>query len=231
MMHYTVEDFVAADSCQKCCCQKLGLKPGTTSKVSVGYAPWVVPIGQLHCAPQFALEQQDTCPVSVGGNLPPQATSEIKFSTDVNALLENTLTAMISDPESMPLVFKVLPLYGAKYGKLDLLSDGTFSYMPMSNFKGEERFYVTASDGSNSVIFEVMIAVGFNPANMTATPHISIGPATVDNRYYIVSFAVTVSPAAQECEVWRLTVLQAALDCDCTCFTRTDCIDISVVKC
>jgi len=231
MMHFTVESFQPADSCQKCCCEKLGLTPGTTSKVSVGYAPWAVPIGQLHCAPQFALEPLETCPVAAGSNMPPQATAEVKFSTAVNALLENTLTAMISDPESVPLTFKLLPLHGPKYGKLDLNVDGTFSYMPMANFKGEERFYITASDGTNSVIFEVMIAVGISPAAMAATPHISVGPASVDNRYYIVSFAVTVSPAAAECEVWRLTVLQAALDCDCTCFTRTDCFDIRIVTC
>ena len=232
MRHFTVEDYTAVDAqCMKCCCQKLNLQPGTVTKVSVGYAPWAVPIGQLHCAPQFQIEQMDTCPVPVGSNAPPQATADVKFSTDVNALLENTLTNSISDPEATVLKFKALPLYGTKHGKLDLLEDGSFSYMPMSNYKGGDRFYFSASDGMKSVIFEAMIAVGIVTDTMVATPSISVGPATVDNRYFNVSFPVSVSPAANECEVWRLTVLQTAMDCSCTCFSRTDCFDIGITAC
>ena len=85
MMHFTVNDYQAINNCQKCCCEKLNLKPGTVNKVSVGYAPWAVPIGQLHCTPQFQIEQMDTCPLPVGSNLPPTMTADVKFSTTVNA--------------------------------------------------------------------------------------------------------------------------------------------------
>jgi hypothetical protein len=215
----------------KCCCQKLTLQPGTVTKVSVGYATWAVPIGQLHCAPQFQIELMDTCPTPVGNNVPPQIVSDPKFSVDVNTLLENTLTNMIRDPEQTPLKFKALPLYGAKHGKLDLQEDGAFSYMPMANYKGEDRFYASASDGQSSTVFEVMIGIGIDTDNIVATPHISVGPATVDNRYFNVSFPISVSPAADECEVWRLTVLQTAMDCACTCYSRTDCFDIGITAC
>jgi hypothetical protein len=232
MMHFTVEDYTAVDAtCQKCCCEKLNLKPGTVTKVSVGYAPWAVPIGQLHCTPQFQIEQMDTCPAPVGSNMPPQATSDVKFSTAMNAPLENTLTNMIIDPELAVLTFKLLTLYGPKHGKLDLRSDGSFTYLPSTNFRGEERFYVSASDGTNTTVFEVMIAVGIDAAAMIATPHVSVGPASVDSRFFNVSFPVIVSPAASDCEVWRLTVLQTAMDCDCVCFSRTDCFDVGIVKC
>jgi hypothetical protein len=232
MYHFTVENIEAANAgCFTCCCQKMALKPGTTTKVSVGYAPWAVPIGELHCTPQFMIEEMETCPVPVGDNMPPAAVADVKFSTPANAQLDSDLKLMIQDPEAVALTFKVLPLYGPKHGKLTLQPNGLFSYVPMNNFSGEERFYVSASDGANTAIFEVMIAVGIDPANMAATPHISIGPAVVDQRYFIVSFPITVSPAAQLCEVWRLTVLQAALDCDCICYTRTDCFDIGIAKC
>ena len=69
------------------------------------------------------------------------------------------------------------------------------------------------------------------PDHVIPAPHISIGPAVVDQRWFTVYFPVTVSPAASTCEIWRLTVLQAALDCDCTCYTRTDCFDIGIAKC
>lgn len=232
MMHFTVEDASAVDAtCAKCCCEKLSLKPGTITKVSVGYASWAVPIGQLHCGPQFQLELMDTCPPAAGSNMPPQATADIKFSTATDALLENTLTNMITDPEAATLTFKPLPLYGVKHGKLDLKPDGTFSYMPAPGYKGEDRFFVSASDGYNAPIFEVMIAVGVETSAVIATPHVSIGPPSVDGRYFTVSFPVIVTPSAQQCEIWRLTVLQAALDCDCTCFTRSDCFDIAIAKC
>jgi Bacterial Ig domain len=232
MYHFTVENIEASvNGCQTCCCEKLSLKPGTTTKVSVGYAPWAVPIGELHCPPQFMIEQMATCPVPVGDNMPPAAVSEVKFSTPMNAQLDNDLTVMIQDPEAVALTFKLLQLYGAKHGKLTLQPNGAFTYMPISNFVGEERFYVSASDGVNSVVFEVMIAVGIDPAAMAPMPHISIGPAVIDQRMYIVSFPVTMSPAAQQCEIWRMTVLQNAIDCDCNCYNRTDCFDIGVAKC
>jgi len=231
MMHFTVESFQPADSCQKCCCEKLGLKPGTTSKVSVGYAPWAVPIGQLHCVPQFALEQRETCPTQPSG--PAANTDPISYDVTVNTPINIDL-AMVIEPA--PLTFKVMPLYGPLHGKVQpvvaYVNDGKLTYTPAMNYTGPDRFFITATDASgHSKVFEVLIGVGVSGDTVVPTPHVSVGPASVDNRYYIVSFAVTVSPAAAECEVWRLTVLQAALDCDCTCFTRTDCFDIRIVTC
>jgi hypothetical protein len=232
MLHFTIQDQLSMNSgCHTCCCEKISLKPGTTSKVSLGYAPWAVPIGELHCTPQFQIEQMETCPVPVGDNMPPQAVSDVKFSTAKNALLENDLRNMIKDPELVALTFKTLPLYGPKHGKFVLDAVGTFAYMPSTNYVGEERFYVSASDGVNTAIFEVMIAVGIPVDTMIGTPSISVGPATVDQRYFTISFPVTVSPSAQLCEIWRLTVLQAAIDCSCDCYTRSDCFDIGIAKC
>ena len=34
----------STNGCVKCCCERIALKPGTTTKVSLGYAPWAVPI-------------------------------------------------------------------------------------------------------------------------------------------------------------------------------------------
>jgi hypothetical protein len=236
MLLFTVDaQDPAATGCQTCCCEKLALKPGTTSKVSVGYAPWAVPIGELHCKPQFQLELLDTCLPSLGSNLPPEVTSTdglVTFSTALNTLLNGDLKTKIADPEAAVLTFKPLPLYGPKHGKLTLYSTGLFDYDPTFNYVGEDRFWVSASDGTNDpVVFEVMIAVGVVATTMVATPKVSIGAPTVDQRYFVVSFPVTMSPAVAPCEVWRLTVLQGALDCSCACYSRADCFDIAVAKC
>lgn len=235
MYHFTVDQIEAANGCQTCCCQKLSFKPGTINKVTVGYASWAVPIGQLHCVPQFMIEPMPSCPPVASNNMPPQVThpgGTVTFYTGKNTHLDGDLRTQVTDLEGAIMEFKLLPLYGAKHGKLVLDKSGMFDYDPAWNYTGEERFYCSASDGTNPpTIFEVMIAVEIDAALMVPTPHVSVGPGQVDQRYFNVSFAVTVSPAAQECEVFRLTVLQGALDCECQCFQRTDCFDIGVKAC
>lgn len=235
MKQFTVDDdYEVIENCQVCCCKALTLQPGTTTKVSVGYAPWAVPIGRLHCVPQFQLERKDTCPVPVSSNLPPESLDDlIKFDTPINTEIDELLTVSITDPENDPLTFKPVAFYGPKHGKLVLESDGGFTYTPVANYVGEDRFFVSVTDGfSDPKLFEVQIAVGgYDATNSKATPHISVGSPSVDERYFTVSFPITVSPAVEMCEIWRLTVLQAALDCDCQCFTRSDCFDIRMGKC
>jgi len=237
MLHFTVDDQNAADAaCQKCCCEKLNLKPGTTSKVQIGYAPWAVPIGRLHCAPSFQIEPMETCAVPVASNnLPPAISSNdgmARFDTGKNVALNADLRTKVTDIDGDPITFKILPLYAPKHGKIVLDPAGPFTYTPAQLWTGEERFYASASDGKHEpFIFEVMIAVEIDAGTMVPTPHISIGPAVVDQRLYTVYFPVTMSPAAQPCEMWRLSVLQMALDCNCICFSRTDCFDIGVAQC
>lgn len=234
MLHFTVDADTAVDaSCQKCCCERINLKPGTTTKVSVGYAPWAVPIGQLHCTPQFMIEPMQTCLMPTPSNIPPASLtgSDIVLATPVNAAMTDSLASHIIDPEGLPLSFKALPFYTTKHGKLQLAEDGMFTYTPISNYKGPDSFFVTASDGPNQTVFEIMIAVGIPTSQVMPTPKISVGVATVDQRYFTVSFPVTLSPAVQDCEMWKLTVMQAALDCACDCYTRTDCFDIGVAGC
>ncbi|KRR21353.1 hypothetical protein CQ14_06805 [Bradyrhizobium lablabi] len=236
MMHFNIDDFQPINNgCQKCCCEKLSLEPGTTSKVSVGYATWAIPIGQLHCLPQFSLEQMNTCPVPASGNMPPRPNDNmIRFDTPVDTELADDLNGEVTDPEGDALTFKLLSLYGPQHGKLILDPGGTFTYTPNSGYKGGERFFVSVADGVNSpVVMEVFIGVGVASADADVTPHVSIDQAgvVVDQRYFTAAFPIKVSPAAQLCEVWRLTVLQGALDCDCTCYSRTDCFDIGIGKC
>jgi hypothetical protein len=236
MYHYTVENLQAANSsCIPCCCETVAIRPGTIDRLTVNYAPWSVPVGQLHCTPQFALEQMETCPAPIGGNLPPEISASdgmVRFNTGKNVKLVGDLRTKIKDPDGDTMSFKVLPLYAPKHGKLVLDSVGTFEYTPTSNFIGEERFYCSASDGQHSpFVFEVMIAVEIDAGTMVPTPHIVIGTPTVHKEYHTVSIPVGITPAAHPCEVWRLTVLQAAIDCGCDCYTRTDCFDIKVASC
>lgn len=238
MLYFTVDDDQPAqvDGCQKCCCWSSQFKPGTISKVGVNYAPWALQIGRLHCAPKFSLEQMQTCSTGAGADLPPRPADKVAFDTPVNTVLNGDLNTQVTEPESNPMTFKWIfnGAYGPDRGKLVLLADGTFTYTPDPNYTGPDRFYASASDGINApVVFEVIIGVGTPSANIPATPHVSIinDGVQVNDGLRLISFPVKVSPAAQLCEVWRLSIMQEALDCECNCFQRIDCLDMRIVKC
>jgi hypothetical protein len=231
MLQFMVDDLqpVSSTSCQACCCDKLSLQPGTTSRMSVGYATWAVPIGQLHCSPQFQIEAMETCTMPANGG--PVLTEQPHYDVEVDTPLPESLADWI-ETSGNPLAFKGLSLYGPKYGTVTIASSGDFTYTPSPQYTGADRFFASVTDGINPpLIFEVLIGVAVDSTTIKPTPHVSIGQASVDQQYYMVNFPVTISPAAQLCEIWRLTVLQAALDCDCQCYNRTDCFDIGIAKC
>src|SRR5262245_2855896 len=107
MFHFTVDSHqVTNDGCFVCCCERLSLVPGTTSKVSIVYAPWVLQIGTLHCEPQFVLQELETCRTLAGPNLPPQPQQDMaRFYTNIDSELTDDLKPKIVDPEGDPLVF------------------------------------------------------------------------------------------------------------------------------
>lgn len=230
MMHFTVDAYTPVDSCQRCCCERLNLVPGTTSKVTVGYAPWAAPIGRLHCVPQFAIEPLVTCPTQPSGpqlNDPP-----VVYDVTVNTPINIDLALAVTGATSYTLMSLYGPTQGTVKKMLPDVADGKFTYTPVNGYTGSDRFFVsTKDDANNTLVVEVLLGVGISGDTVTPTPPVSVGPASIDYRLYTASFAVSLSPAAKACDTWRLTVRQAALDCDCTCYTRNDCFDIGVAKC
>jgi hypothetical protein len=235
MYHFAVQNMEAASAgCATCCCERLALKPGTTTKMSIGYASWAVPIGRLHCGPSFDLEQKETCatstgaPQKIGGN-------NINFDTPMNTMLEGDLLTKVEDPDGNTMIFKALGLYGPKHGTLVLEPNGLFDYTPSPGYEGEDRFFFTATDETGkATTFEALIGVGATTAlSIKETPHVSVDlrSSNVNQQYYQSSFAITVAPTAELCEIWRLTVMQNAIDCECVCYNRTDCYDIEIAKC
>jgi hypothetical protein len=231
MLQFNIEDTVR-DSCQVCCCEQVTLKPGTTSRLTINYAPWAVPIGRLHCEPQFALEPMAACgtspgaPVKIGG-------ANVAFNTPLNTPLESDLKTMIEDPDGGSLTFKLIPFNGPTHGVVDIQSDGMFKYVPEGGYNGPERFFVSVTDKTDKTAsFEVLIGVGStSSANMKETPHVSVEAFTVNYAHYFITVAVKVTPNADPCEVWRLTAHMRAIDCNCICYDHQDCFDIRMSKC
>jgi hypothetical protein len=167
--------------------------------------------------------------------LPPQITPPmVAFDTPVNTGLSGNLGAQVTDPDGDPIAFKWVAGYGPSYGAVNVNGDGSFSYTPATSFTGIDRFYASASDGINPpVVFEVVIGVGSPSANASLTPHVAVVPdgVRINYNHHIIQFPITVSPAAQACEVWKMNVFQSAIDCECTTYRRTDCFDIRMRTC
>lgn len=226
---------VDPSGCVSCCCEMVALKPGETMPLRLNYAPWAVPIGALrglHCAPSVEVELKDTCPPPAGSNLPPSAPPQIRFDALVNTPLDGDLNTQVIDPEGDPLTFKPMALYAPKHGSLKLKSDGTFTYTPVQDYKGEDRFFFSVTDSINpAVVMEAMIGVGISSYDVKGTWDLVIGQPIVDQRTYIVTLPISASPAAKTCQIFRLSIRQAALDCDCNCYHHVDCVDVRIVKC
>lgn len=241
MLYSTVDarDNVYSNSCDKCCCETLAMRPGETNLMVLNYAPWALPLlGKgLGCTPQFDLQQIQACPIPSGSNTPPVANGPLSYTTPLNTLVNISLGTSITDPDGDPLEFSLVPLYGPYHGTLSNLGilDGAGTYTPNNGFTGYDRFFVSVSDGVNKpVMFEVVIGVGVTEVPATAfTPSVKIPPdrISVDQRMYTLSFPIEISPAAKPCEVWRLTVRQNAYDCNFNCYWHVSCYDITIKQC
>jgi Bacterial Ig domain len=232
MLQVVIDDTRGADGCYTCCCDTVALKPGETQPLHLKYAPWAAPIGQLHCEPLIEIELKETCPTGVGGDLAPQLVAKPCYNTGTNVHLDGNLRTVVSDPEGKDVKFRVMPLYGARHGKLLLHPSGAFSYDPSFNFQGTERFYVQASDQINApLVFEVMIAVGIDSGTVVATPDFYVGQPVVNQPYYTVVIPLIATPSAKQCQVYRLNIRQGALDCECNCYWQVHCVDVRINKC
>jgi hypothetical protein len=233
MMHVVIDDVRSSGGCTTCCCEVVSLKPGETQPLHLYYAAWAAPIAPrgLHCEPTIEVELKDTCPPPSSSNLPPATAADIRFDVLLNTVFNGDLKTQVVDPEGDTMTFKPLPLYGPKLGKLDLNSDGTFTYTPVTGAKGEDRFFFTVSDGANSVVMEALLGVGIASSTVKGTWDLVVGKPVVDQRLYMVTIPITASPAAKICQVFRLSIRQGALDCNCECYYNVSCVDVRIAKC
>jgi hypothetical protein len=233
MMHVTIDDAAVKDGCVVCCCETVSLKPGETQPLRLNYAPWALPIAGkgLHCEPTIEIEEKDTCPPAMGGNLPPASAEDIRFDVPPGVPFSGDLATQVIDPEDDTMAFKTLALSGPKHGKLVLNTDGSFVYTPVVGYVGPDNFFFTVNDGVNSVTLEALLGVGIPGDDVSGTWNLTVGKPTVDQRYYVVTVPITASPAAKTCQIFRLTIRQGALSCDCECYYHVDCVDVRIVKC
>lgn len=231
-------------SCSTCCCQPVNGSAGETDKWVLEYAAWTIPLrGRGLTINSTFLIEDKTPSAAPGGNLRPSVpfvTKSTQFNTEI---VINLATEGVTDPEGDPLKFKLLALYGPTYGDIELTESGMATYTPRNGYYGPDTFFYTVTDGNGRPIAgEVAIAVQppiqvpplpAVPLRNAATPKVMVqcGAATINTAMQTLSFPVSIAPTAMVGDLFRLTVRQQAIDCDCGEYWHTSCYDIAITKC
>lgn len=224
-------DGAAKNGCHTCCCESMSARPGETNLVEINYANWAVPIqGKgLFDGTIFEISSCLNCNENA---LPVIENSFIR--TTLNQLVEVTITA------ENAVKYSILQRFSAEHG---VISDfdkttGKFTYTPNAGFTGYDTVWFTAKDAAgNSNSGQIIISVDKsageqNPQTDFQEPvTIKRDRVKIDRRNYLMNFALEISPGARTDDIYRLTIRQPVLDCDCNKFWHEMCIDVQIGKC
>jgi hypothetical protein len=180
---------------------------------------------------EFSIEKKSQTPdPNAPINTPKQ------FPVDFNTAFSGNVSTGASDPGGDPLTFRLSTLNAPKYGTAEVNADGTFDYTPTLGFTGYDRFFVVTDNGARTITTEVVMKVnGPNPptplADTAFTPDLAVNRKNMRVEGDVITFALAASPAAVVGDVYRMTVKQPAMDCDCNEFFHISCYDIQIVIC
>lgn len=229
MISFTVDarNGTDKDGCNTCCCETIPARPGETNKILINYAPWAAPIGGHGLAPRAGFEVDCiSCATADTVIVQPGFARIVTGNT-----LNGTLAPLYTGDE--PVTFEVLPLFDVSHGDLVVNADGTFIYTPNTLFAGIDRFYWSA----NGEVAEFIIAVDpsaeqqYPQPAFTAPVSVAKSRVQYDTKMYVMSFVLSVSPAAKTGDIYRLTIRQPAIDCDGNQFDHISCYDVVIGKC
>lgn len=219
-----------SNACNTCCCLAVQSQPGETNKWRIDYHDWAIPLmGEgLIVGTQFSIETK-AAPVDPAA----PTNSNYIVATLTNTASTGTVATNAVEPEARPLAFELLPFDGPSHGTVTFDDvTGAYTYTPHGNFIGYDKFFFATESENGRVVREVAIKVGpvdMPPAQLT--PPVKVNRPGVAIDYQNLTFALSVSPAVQVGDVFKLTIRQPARDCDCNVYTHTSCYNISVGKC
>jgi hypothetical protein len=220
--------------CSTCCCTELSGRPGETSPLTLDYAVWSVPIGGRGLSETAIDIEKIHSPAAPNGVSVAPASGTTPFNTP----LVGTVATAVTNPDALPLQYSLLPFDETAHGSLLLdANTGAFTYTPKTGFAGYDRFFFeVAQENSKAVVGEFVIGVvpqvGVLPA-VRFTPDVQVpGSRVVVNRTMAtVRLGIAISPAAPIGAVYRMTVKQTTLDCDCMTYSHISCYDLVIGKC
>jgi len=246
MINFDVDarDGANGSACNTCCCKNITIKPGETNKININYAPWSVPIGGrgLSDNTQFVFDKIHSVELSNSGNIAPVFSSD---GFDVVVGSENTaivysVNAGVVDT-TLPadvILYKIIG--GGEHGNMHITTAGVLTYTPFPGYSGYDRVFVSVSDGVNKpVVAEIAIVIQPTlptlplPINMVKSDPVLVSSfrKSINVSWHQMTFPLTANFNAIPGEIYRLTVRQQALDCDCNSYWHMSCYDITVGSC
>lgn len=214
-----------------CCCEVFKVTPGETNLLEINYSAWTIPMAFKGITRNTEFDLVQLTPPTADGLL---TLSPAELDATPGATLADTLAPFATGPVGVTLAWSPLPLFGAKNGTFELLSDGSFTYTPRTGFTGLEVIYYEVSDGFNKVTGTLAISVG------TVAEQLSHAPAPLvvetNRRGYALDrdtlrVPVTANPDAVQGTHYRLTIRQEGMDCDGGKYYHMSCYDIVIGKC
>lgn len=233
MLYYTADarDGGARGGCNTCCCDSMVARPGEINKVSINYAKWAAPIGGhgISHGTIFDISECKTCddsnnPVSIEN-----AFRRVNFDSDA------VITIDLSTISTNATVYEVITRFGPFFGSFTL-TGSSLVYIPFTT--GVDRLWVKASDANgNSAISEIIFAIDLASTRQISQPEfrndivIDGSRVNVDRSNFLLSFALDISPAAKDGDIYRIIVRQPAIDCDYNKFFHEMCFDLLIKSC
>lgn len=244
MFHFTADPrdgHSAVSGCNTCCCSPLGVRLGETNLITINYAPWSLPIappGLIQGGFQYTVEtDRSGCSTAdIEGFGPPQNTS-YNFTLVMNTPDTLDLSANAT-PAGNTFTYALVPLEGPFHGTATINPvTGVVSYSPTNGFEGYDRLIYEMTDAQGrSMRQAVAITVGTpqvtrNPNWAATEPFIDQSKVKVDQGLQTVSFPLYIPPFLDVCASRKLTVRQAARDCENSIYTHDTCFDIVIKDC
>lgn len=232
-MKYFIVDSVNPSACDTCCCSAVSSAPGETEVWNLDFGAWAIPIGGKGLSEtQINIEKIYT-PTPSGVSVNFQSAT-----TPINTDYAGELSAAVVNPGALALTYAILPFDGPRWGSVDINpATGAFIYTPLTGFAGWDRFFFSAKQENGQVVVG-QFAIGTVPTVGTlppakAVPDVQIlqSQVIINPRVATVKLPVEVSPAAPVGAVYRVTVKQFALDCDCNKSSNISCYDLTIGKC
>lgn len=221
--------------CGTCCCQDIRIAPAEVNKVQINYAPWAAPLGGhgLQNSTEFAIEQKSNpTPQNAPTNI------DYRFASTAGVAIVGDVSVSANAPIGETITFGLVPFSGPEYGEITFDPNGSFTYEPTAGRVGYDHFFFWTEAGGVRTVNQAQLKVSQTaPADPLPDhpliPDVSVAMKTVnvDQSGYLLSFQLKASPAAEVGAIYRMTIRQPALDCDCNEYFHVSCYDITIAKC
>lgn len=229
-------------ACNTCCCHPITLRPGELGQVQVNYAPWVLPIappGLVAGGTEYAVEADESACANnqIDTFMPPQ-NSNYLLTTPINIDLPVDVSVNAA-PDENEFNYELVPLSGPSRGSITQAAPGSelFTYTPANGFTGYDYFSYKMTDAQGrSIVRSVQVSVGTHnqmpePGRMSLVPYIDLSRSKVNQQMYTLQFPIKMPISCRPCDSWRVTVQQAARDCEGNVYHHRICFDLSCKDC